>query len=113
MNLSQLLSAVRADVLWISPELADADVRQVVSSDLMSDVLMTDLDRPLLLTSLVSDQSLRTANVVGAAGVLIANGKTPPADMAKLAAELGIPLARTAQSKFEASLSLGKALGLC
>ena len=111
MKLNELLRAAHAQILWSDPAADSADVLHVVSSDLMSDVLMMDLDRPLLLTSLVSDQSLRTANVVGAAGVLIANNKTPPPDMLKLAAELGIPLARTALAKFDAAVALGKALG--
>lgn len=111
MKLKNLFDAVQANVLWIDPAHEVADVVHVISSDLMSDVLMVDLDHPLLLTSLVSDQSLRTANVVGAAAVLVANGKTPPADMIDLAQQLGIPLARTALAKFDAAVALGKALG--
>ena len=111
MKLKNLLDAVQAKVLWIDPAHESAEVVHVISSDLMSDVLMVDLDHPLLLTSLVSDQSLRTANVVGAAAVLVANGKTPPSDMVDLARQLGIPLARTSLAKFDAALALGKALG--
>jgi hypothetical protein len=111
MKLKNLLESTQAQILWSNPEQEAADVLHVVSSDLMSDVLMMDLDHPLLLTSLVSDQSLRTAHVVGAAGVLIANGKTPPPDMTALAGKLGIPLARTPLSKFDAAVALGKALG--
>ena len=111
MKLNHLLAAAQAQLLWTDPAQADSDVLHVIASDLMSDVLMVDLDRPLLLTSLVSDQSLRTAHVVGAAAVLIANGKNPPPDMVDLARQLGVPLARTALSKFEAAVALGKALG--
>ena len=111
MKLKNLLAAVQAQVLWSDPAHEGADVLHVISSDLMSDVLMVDLEHPLLLTSLVSDQSLRTAHVVGAAAVLVANGKTPPPDMVDLARQLGVPLARTALSKFEAAVALGKALG--
>ena len=111
MKLKNLFAVVQAQVLLGDPAREGTDVLHVISSDLMSDVLMVDLDRPFLLTSLVSDQSLRTAHVVGAAGVLIANGKTPPAEMVALARQLGIPLARTALSKFDAAVALGKALG--
>jgi hypothetical protein len=111
MKLNNLFAAVQAQTLWSDPAHENADVLHVISSDLMSDVLMVDLDRPLLLTSLVSDQSLRTANVVGAAAVLVANGKTPPPDMVALAQKLGMPLARTALAKFDAAVALGKALG--
>ena len=111
MHLKTLLESVHAQTLWSNPARDAADVHHVISSDLMSDVLMMDLDQPLLLTSLVSDQALRTANIVGAAGVLIANGKTPPPDMVALARELAIPLARTPLAKFDAAVVLGKALG--
>ncbi|MDR0993293.1 MAG: hypothetical protein LBN38_01820 [Verrucomicrobiota bacterium] len=111
MKLSDLFQAVQAESIWSNEDYDRADVENVISSDLMSDVLMMDLEHPLLLTSLVSDQCLRTANVVSAAGVLIANGKTPPQDMAALARELGIPLARTEYTKFDAAVALGKALG--
>ena len=111
MKLDNLFAAVQAQTLWIDPARAGAEVLNVISSDLMSDVLMVDLDHPLLLTSLVSDQSLRTAHVVGAAGVLIANGKTPPSEMVDLARQLGVPLARTPLAKFDAAVVLGKALG--
>ena len=111
MKLKNLFDSVQAQTLWIDPARETAEVLNVISSDLMSDVLMVDLDHPLLLTSLVSDQSLRTAHVVGAAGVLIANGKTPPSEMVDLARQLGVPLARTPLAKFDAAVALGKALG--
>lgn len=111
MKLNLLFDAVQAQILWTGPASAEAEVAHVVAADLMSDVLTVDLDHPLLLTSLVSDQALRTAHVVGAAAVLLANGKTPPPEMAALAQKLGVPLARTALAKFEAAVALGKALG--
>ncbi len=111
MKLKILFDAVQAQSLWIDPAHENADVLHVIASDLMSDVLMMDLDHPLLLTSLVSDQSLRTAHVVGAAAVLIVNGKTPPPEMIELARELSIPLARTRLAKFDAAVALGHALG--
>ena len=112
MTLSNLWSAVSAELLWTTPEASACPCANVVASDLMSDVLMTDEDRPLLVTSLVSDQSIRTAHVVGAVGVLIVNGKVPPSEMVELAKALRIPLARTSLSKFGACVALGKALAL-
>ena len=111
MKLSQLFDAVQAQVLWCDPARAGAEAAHVIAADLMSDVLTMDLERPLLLTSLATDQALRTAHVVGAAGVLLANGKTPPPEMIALAQKLGLPLARTALAKFDAAVALGRALG--
>ena len=60
MKLNQLFTAVQAQVLWTDPAREAADIRHVIAADLMSDVLMMDLDHPLLLTSLVSDQTRGT-----------------------------------------------------
>jgi hypothetical protein len=76
-------------------------VRHVVASDLMSDVLLVDADDMLLITSLASDQVLRTAQIVGAMGVVVANGKPLPSTMAGVARSLGIPLVTVPLAKYE------------
>ncbi|MBR2983178.1 MAG: hypothetical protein IKC80_08100, partial [Kiritimatiellae bacterium] len=50
---------------------SDRTVGAVVANDLMSDVLLNDADDMLLLTSLASDQAIRTANIVGAMAVVV------------------------------------------
>ncbi len=85
-------------------------VQAVVASDLMSDVLVVTREDFLLVTSLASDQMIRTADLVGAAGVVLVNGKTPPASALKLAGDLGIALIITPLPKFEACLAIGTAL---
>lgn len=76
-------------------------VGHVVVSDLMSDVLLVDNDDILLITSLASDQVLRTAQIVGAMGVVVANGKPLPSTMPEVARSLGIPLATSPLPKYE------------
>lgn len=70
-----------------------------------------DRPSPLIVTSLASDQTLRTADIVGACGVLVVNDKNLPANMKLLAAEYNISLLRSRLPKFEACLKLGRALG--
>ena len=60
-------------------------VGAVVANDLMSDVLLFDADDPLLLTSLASDQAIRTAHIVGAMGVVVHNSKPLSETMLKVA----------------------------
>ena len=84
----------------------DRPVRKIVASDLMSDVLVVDEDDMLLLTSLVSDQVLRTAQVVGAVGVVVVNGKALPPSMVAVAHGLGVSLLSTRLSKYEACVAL-------
>lgn len=85
-------------------------VQAVVASDLMSDVLVVTREDFLLVTSLASDQMIRTADLVGAAGVVLVNGKQPPASALKLATDLNIALITSPLPKYEACLALGTAL---
>lgn len=84
----------------------DRHIRKIVASDLMSDVLVVDEDDLLLLTSLVSDQVVRTAQVVGAVGVVVVNGKLLPPSMVSVANGLGISLLTTRLSKYDACVAL-------
>jgi len=88
----------------------DRHIRRIVASDLMSDVLVVDEDDMLLLTSLVSDQVLRTAQVVGAVGVVVVNGKPLPSSMVSVANSLGVSLLTTRLSKFDACVALHQLL---
>ena len=81
-------------------------VGAVVANDLMSDVLLNDADDILLLTSLVSDQAIRTAHIVGAMGVVIHNAKPLSETMLKVAGDLGIPLVSSPLAKYEACVRL-------
>jgi hypothetical protein len=78
----------------------------------MSDLLVADRHGHLLVTSLASDQAIRTADIVGATAVAVTNGKTLPASMVALARELDMTLVRTRLRTFEACVRLGVALGV-
>ena len=108
MKLTDLLKSVKADILARARNHDHALVRKIIAADLMSDVLMMDAEHPLLVTSLATDQSLRTAHVIGAAGVLIVNGKALPSSMPALAGELDLTLARTQLTKYDAIVRLGR-----
>ena len=89
---------------------ADREVRHVVASDLMSDVLIVDEDDMLLITSLASDQVLRTAQIVGATGVVIMNGKPLSSPMAEIARDLGLSLATCRLSKYDGCIAVYRAM---
>jgi len=112
VNLRELADAIGAELLHAGERIDDTPIRCVIASDLMSDVLVVDRPAPLIVTSLASDQTIRTADIVGACGVLVVNGKNLPATMKALAAEYGISLLRSPHPKFESCLQLGRALGL-
>jgi len=85
-------------------------LRHVVAGDLMSDILVADFEDFLIVTSLASEQTLRTADIVGAKGVLLVNDKTPQAAVKTLAAQQGITVLSTPLSLFEACVALGALL---
>ena len=85
-------------------------VGAVVANDLMSDVLLFDADDALLLTSLASDQAIRTAHIVGAMGVVVHNAKPLSETMIKVANDLHIPLVSSPLSKYDACVKMHDAL---
>ncbi len=84
-------------------------VGAVVANDLMSDVLLFDADDILLLTSLASDQAIRTAHIVGAVGVVVHNAKPLSETMIQVANDLGVPLVSSPLSKYDACVRLYEA----
>lgn len=81
-------------------------VGAVVANDLMSDVLLNDAEDILLLTSLASDQAIRTANIVGAMAVVVHNAKPIPQTMCQVADALGIPLVSSPLSKYDSCVRI-------
>ena len=69
-----------------------------------------DADDALLLTSLASDQAIRTAHIVGAMGVVVHNAKPLSETMIKVANDLHIPLVSSPLSKYDACVKMHDAL---
>lgn len=109
MRLDDALRALEATPLHRAAA-PDAVVRQVVAADLMSDVLTVDADHLLILTALATEQTVRTAHLLGAVAVVLTGNKAVPATLSALAAQLGVTLARTALPQFEACVALGREL---
>jgi len=110
MTFDQVLEAVSGELCCRSSLWPSLDIRHVVTCDLMSDVLVTDHDQILLVTSLPSDQVARTANMVGACGIVLVNGKPPQPSLVELCTELDLTLIRSPLGSFEASWRLGERL---
>ncbi len=103
MTVRDLLPLLSAELIY-GAEL-DHPIHSVVACDLMSDVLVVDDEDIVLLTSLASDQALRTAQVVGAVAVVIVNDKPLPDSMAEVAESLHITLAVSPLRKFDACVA--------
>ncbi len=112
MTLMQIADVLEAELAYGPKGWQKVSVESVFSSDLMSDVLMSDREGMLLITSLSTEQSIRSAGIVGSEVVLIANHKTVTEGMIQLAKELDITLLLTKFPKYESCIRLGRFLGL-
>ena len=81
-------------------------IEHIAASDLMSEVLVAEEENLLLITALNTEQTIRTAHIVDAAGILLVNGKNPQPGMIKLAEDFGLTLLSTANSMFESCASV-------
>jgi len=108
MKLKAIVETLGCKVIYKGGAFDTKDVRNVIASDLMSDVLVVDKDHLLLITSLPSDQTIRTSDIVGAHAVLVVNNKSLPASMVSLAKELDVTLMQSPLTKFESCVMIGK-----
>lgn len=79
----------------------EPDVTACMGTDMMSDVLAFAEPGALLVTGLINSQSVRTAEIADAAGIVYVRGKEPDEHAIELAIELSIPLFTTELSMFE------------
>jgi hypothetical protein len=103
VSIEEIVDATKATVLYQGDY---SYVKWAVASGLMSDVLTTEKEEILLVTSLSTSQVVRTADMVGAHAVMIACGKPIPSDTIQLAKELDITLLSTTDPVFEACCHL-------
>jgi hypothetical protein len=108
MELQRIAHALDADFICGPADWEKISIESVFASDLMSDVLMSDRDDLLLITSLSTEQSIRSAGIVGSEVVVIANNKTVTDGMIELAEDQGITLFCTRYPKYEACVRLGR-----
>ena len=87
----------------------DQEFIQGCGSDLMSDVLAYIKEESLLLTGLVNEQVVRTAEMVDVKGILFVRGKIPNRQVIDLADEKGIGLLSTKLTMYMACGELYKA----
>jgi len=102
MKLSEVVGIVEGKVLCCEQHL-DREVDFAFSSDLMSDVLTTQVDKMLLLTGLANVQAIRTAEMSDISCVVFVRNKKVTDEMVQLAIESGIVLMECKWSMFRAS----------
>ena len=100
MKLEEVRETLGAQVLTPGP--LAGEVTAASASDLLSDVLAFTPPHALLLTGLVSQQAVRTADLVDAAAVCFVAGMQPQQPTIEMAESMNITLMATTLSMFEA-----------
>lgn len=108
MELQRIAHALDAEMICGPDGWEKINIETVFASDLMSDVLMSDRDELLLITSLSTEQSIRSAGIVGSEAIVIANNKTVTKGMIELAQDQDIVLLCTSHPKYESCVRLGR-----
>lgn len=108
MELLRIAHALDAELICGPDDWESINIETVFASDLMSDVLMSDREDMLLITSLSTEQSIRSAGIVGSEALMIANSKTVTEGMIELAKDQDIALFRTRHPKYESCVRLGR-----
>ncbi|MDZ8117231.1 DRTGG domain-containing protein [Pontiella agarivorans] len=108
MELLRIAHALDAELICGPDDWESMQIETVFASDLMSDVLMSEREQMLLITSLSTEQSIRSAGIVGSEAVVIANHKTVTEGMIELAKEQDMTLLVTRHPKYEASVCIGR-----
>lgn len=91
MILSEILKLVKAEAVVVSdPNILSFEFKHVFATDLMSDALAmlhSHQEDTLLLTGLVNQQALRTAEMLDVATLIFVRDKTVSDDIIELATE--------------------------
>ncbi|MBQ3425675.1 MAG: hypothetical protein IJH37_00845 [Clostridia bacterium] len=104
MLLSEVCSILDARVITgeDSDVISNIDIHMACGCDLMSDVLAFVKDQALLLTGLMNQQVIRTAEMMDIIAVCFVRGKLPADDVVELAKKRGITLLATEHPLFSA-----------
>ena len=102
MKIRQIMALTGAAVVCGSGR-EDHEVQCAFASDLMSDVLAYGQGQSLLLTGLLNQQVIRTAEMLDMHCIIFVRGKTPAEEVLTLAREKGIAVISTQRGMFTAS----------
>ncbi|MEA5011318.1 MAG: DRTGG domain-containing protein [Angelakisella sp.] len=99
MTLLEVKNILDAQLLC-GEELLESNVNTACGSDMMSDVLAYVKDQAVLLTGLVNQQVIRTAEMMDMVCVVFVRGKMPDQSIIDLAQEKGIAIMTTSHRMF-------------
>lgn len=92
----------------VLPEDEHHIIENFIATDLMSDVLVTEEENIGIITSLTTEQVIRTADIVAASLIILTNDKEPQPGLVTLAKECEIPVLSTPLPTFEACAAINR-----
>lgn len=108
MTLCDIVDTLPAHVVYGAPGYRETRIDKILAGDLMSDILVSVETDVLLVTSLATEQTVRSADMIGATVILLVNDKLPLQSMKTLAEECGITLLATPMPMYESCAALGR-----
>lgn len=100
MELEKVLNLIDGELLIGN---MNRSMKTAFSSDLMSDVLAFVEEDTVLITGLINNQVIRTAEMLDLKAIIFVRGKMPAEDVIKMAEVKDITLLRTKFTLFETS----------
>lgn len=108
MVLKKIVDTLNAIPVVAGDGWEELEVGSVFASDLISDMLVSDGDEQLLITSLTTPQVVRTASIVGAVAIILVHRKQVPENLAASARAGMIPLFLSTMTKYDACVRIGR-----
>lgn len=108
MNLEKLVDITKAQIITQSDNIKDFNIEYAGASDLMSDFLAFSKENMFLITGLTSPQTITTAAVIGAKGIIFVRGKEINEKIINIAKDLDITILTTKLSMYMACAVLQK-----
>ena len=100
LTLAEVKTLLEAELLSSGGDL-NRPITAACACDLLSDLLAFNREESVLLTGLVNQQVIRTAEMSDLSGIVFVRGKRPSAQVIDLAEDLGIVLMTTEKTMFE------------
>lgn len=101
MTIRDVQTILDAQLLY-GGQLLDCPVHTACGSDMMSDVLAFVKDQAVLITGLVNQQVVRTAEMMDMVCIVFVRGKVPDEAIVELARQAGIAVLTTTHRMFTA-----------
>ena len=101
LKLKEIVDVLDANVLSAKSNL-DLDIDCACGSDMMSEVLAFSKYNAVLLTGLINNHVLRTAEMLDIEAIIYVRGKVPSDEIIEMSEEMGITLITTEMTMFSA-----------